>query len=242
MKLAALSIVYNEEKLVRGCIESFKPFVEEHVMVVGQKPYFGKPEPLDGSADAARAYGAYVIERSKKYPDGAWPLDHQQRNDGMEYLESKGYDWILISDVDMWFEHWQVAEMIKRLETLKEDAIIMAQDSYWHDTDHRLVGDDFCPVTAVRPHVKFSYSGNVNTVYGQIRDIKLHHLAWCAPKDIHKKVLTYTHAPEFDGEAWYQQYYKNWRFGQKAVLPTGRFIVAYNPLPDELKAYLPEVL
>jgi len=235
MRIAALSIVYNEEKLIRGCIESFKPFVQEHVMVVGTKPYFGRPEPLDDSADASRAYGAHVIE-------GSYPLDHWQRNDGLDYLQDRGYDWILISDVDMWFEHWQVENMIKQLETAKEEAMIMAQDSYWHDTNHRLVGDEFCPVVAVRPHVRFSYSGNVNTVYGKIHDLKLHHLAWCAPKDIHKKVLTYTHAPEFDGEAWYQQYYKNWRFGQKAVLPTGRFLVEYNPLPDELKAYLPEVL
>lgn len=233
MKIAALSLVYNEEALVKGCIRSLKPFVEpgSHVMVVGLKPYYGKAEEADRSFDIAAEEGAHVMS-------GIYKLDHQQRNDGLNFLDDGTFDWVLCSDVDMWFEHDTVDALIRRLKDVKEDAVVMAQDSYWKDTNHRLIGDKFMPVVAVRPHVRFSYIGNVDCPYHKISDLKLHHLAWCAPKDIKKKVMTYSHAPEFDGNTWYSQYYETWRPGMKAVLPTGRFDVEYNPLPDELREYL----
>jgi len=233
MKLAAVSLVYNEENLVRGCIRSFKPFVDKHVMVVGTEPYYGPKEPMDRSFEIAAEEGAVVIA-------GKYKLDHHQRNAGLDLLADLGeFDWVLISDVDMWFEHRTVFHMIASLAGMHEDAAIMSQYSYWKDTDHRLVNDTFKPVVAVRPHVRFSHIGNVNCPYDVMGDdLKLHHLAWCAPKDIYKKVVTYPHAPEFDGAAWHRLYYENWKGGDTAVLPTGRFKVEFNPLPTELKAYL----
>ena len=97
MRVGAVSLVYNEEKLVKGCIRSYKPFVDRHIIAVGTKPYFGAPEPLDNSAKIASDEGAEVLM-------GQWKLDHQQRNAALELFDDS-YDWILISDVDMWFEH-----------------------------------------------------------------------------------------------------------------------------------------
>lgn len=235
MKLAALSLVYNEEKLVPGCIRSLRPFVSQHMMVVGLKPYFGKSEPIDNSGRFAQAAGATVLE-------GYYSMDHHQRNAGLDMLEGNGYDWIICSDVDMWFEHKTVEALIERLKTVKEDAVCMSQYSYWRDTDHRLVHDLFMPVVAVRPHVRFSHIGNVDCVYHSISDLMLHHLAWCAPKDIYKKVMTYSHHQECGGaafwEPWYKQYYLGWKEGQKAIFKNARFGVEVNPLPEELKAYL----
>jgi hypothetical protein len=67
----------------------------------------------------------------------------------------------------------------------------------------------------------------------------MHHLSWAYPKDIHRCVLTYAHASDFDGEKWYQEHYKNWKEGDKAVDPHGgSWDVIYHPLPQELRGYL----
>lgn len=235
MKLAALSLVYNEEKLVPGCIRSLRPFVKQHIMVVGLKPYFGKSEPIDNSGKISQAEGATVLE-------GYYSMDHHQRNAGLDLLEPMGYDWIICTDVDMWFEHKTVEALIERLADVKEDAVIMSQYSYWRDTDHRLVKDTFMPVVAVRPHVRFVHIGNVGIDCHKINDLFCHHLAWCAPKDIHKKVMTYSHHQELGGpafwEPWYKQCYLGWKEGQQAIFKGARFDVEVNPLPEELRAYL----
>jgi hypothetical protein len=233
MKLAAYTPVYNEEKLITGAIKSFAPFVEKHIVMVAGKPFYGTPQPLDRTMDVASDLGAEVIITQAR-------PEHRMRNEAMELLDQGEYDWILVNDADMWFEHDTLKELIAILQHTKEDIVCMPQWGYWKDTDHILVGDDFCPVVALRPNKRFTHIGNANGAYKIIEHLKVHHLAWCAPKDILKKVTTYSHAPEFDGAAWYTQYYEPWKEGQKAVLPTKRFDVAYKPLPDELKKYLPE--
>lgn len=228
MKFAACSLVYNEEQLVRGCIESLRPFVDQHVMVVGEKPFFGKAQEPDRSAEIAEELGADVIK-------GTWELDHHQRNAGLSILQD--YDWIITTDVDMWMTHDSVERIIDRLEKETNDAAIISQYSYWRDIDHILEDDDFKPVIAVRPNTFFTYIGNVGCPVGVIDDIKIHHLAWCAPKDIYKKVTTYPHAPEFDGEKWYKDHYLGYE-GGSAKLPNRPYNVASHPLPLELRRYI----
>lgn len=233
MKLAAFSPVYNEEKLITGAIKSFKPFVDRHLVMVAQKPFYGNPEPMDRTTEIVEGFGAEAI------PTYAKP-EHNMRNEALEELDNGTYDWILVNDADMWFEHDTVNALIKILRDTKEDIVCMPQWGYWKDTDHVLIGDDFCPVVAMRPNKRFVHIGNANGEYKVLDHLKVHHLAWCAPKDILKKCLTYSHAPEFDGAAWYKQYYEPWKEGETAVLPNKRFYVGYKPLPDELKNYLPK--
>lgn len=230
MRLAGLSLVYNEEPLVKGCIESLKPFVDQHLIMVSEVPYFGEAEPVDKTYELCVEHGAEPIM-------GVWPMDHDQRNTGIAMLQD--YDWILITDVDMWYEKKDLEELISRLDKIPNDAVIMSQHGYFKDVDHVLEGDGFRPVVAIRPTVRFTYIGNVNVPCYVIDDIKVHHLAWCEPKDIYKKVTTYPHAPEFDGRKWYFNEYINWTEGKNVKMPNGEeFGVIRQELPEELKAYL----
>lgn len=233
MKLAAMTIVYNEEKLIRGAIKSFEPFVDKHLVMIADKPFNGPDYPKDDTHAIAYAMGCEV-EHSTLTPE------HKMRNAGMMMLDTGEYDWILVNDADMWFEYKTVKALIDIMRDSKEDILTMSQFAYWRDTDHVLVGDDFAPVVAMRPHRRFTHIGNADGVYRKIDFLKLHHLNWCEPKDILKKVKTYSHAEEYgDGDTWYKQYYLGWKEGQKVRFPKGQsFEVAYKPLPDELKAYL----
>lgn len=234
MKIAALSLVYNEEKLIKGCVKSLEQFVDAHVMVVGDRPYFGRCEIPDRSAELAEQMGCEVIK-------GSWALDHYQRNAGIALLNAlyKDIDWIICTDVDMWLCADDMKKLLTRLQMASKDerAFVCAQYSYWKDINHILVEDDFKPVIAIRPDVRFNNGGCIDANYSTITDKLIHHLAWCEPKDILKKVTTYTHAKEFDGAAWYKSYYQPWVSGD-ATLPTGRFTVKEQSLPDELRRYL----
>lgn len=228
MKIAGLTIIYNEATLVPGCIESLKPIVDKHLFMVSAKPYFKNDFPQDNTIELIESLGGEVIE-------GYWSLEHKQRNEGIAMLQD--YDWIVCTDADMWLEQSEALKLRDYLSVTKCDALVSPQISYWHDTDHVLVGDDFQPMIAVKPSVRFAEKACVPCPY-DVAPIITHHINWCAPKDIYKKVMTYSHSDEFDGDAWYKQYYLGWKEGQKAVLPNKRFDVALQSLPVELKSYL----
>lgn len=230
MKLGAVTPVFNEENLITGCIMCLKPFVDRHVICVSERPYFGEERDLDRTADIAEELGACVVK-------GVWPMDHMQRNTGIAMLQD--CDWIICTDVDMWLTKQDMAKLVSRLEKAECDAFIISQHSYWHDVNHVLEGDNFKPVIAVRPHAKFWHIGNIDCPVEVIEDICVHHINWCSPKDIYKKVTTYSHADEFNGEDWYKEKYLKWEYGQKAILPNGeKFDVKKKRLPDNLRVFL----
>lgn len=234
MKLGAVSLVYNEEPLVKGCIRSLKKYIDKHVMCVSTHPYYGEPQEQDRSDIIAEEEGAIVIP-------GQWPLDHMQRNTGIAYLGEE-YDWIICTDVDMWLTEECLKNLMKELKNSTENAYVISQRAYWRDTSHVLADDYFMPVIAIRPHVRFVHIGNVDCSYKAITSCPIDHLNWCEPKDILKKVKTYSHAPEFNQplvEQWYENTFLRWREGDKAVMPDGKeFNVRRHELPEELKRYL----
>jgi len=229
MNLGAVSLVYNEAPLIEGCVESLKPFVNRHVMLVSERPYYGQCLLSDGSADIADELGCEVVE-------GFWEMDHHQRNTGIAMLQD--CDWIICTDVDMWLEHHVVEKLINKLENTTSEAFIIKQQSYWKTTEWRIKDDDFKPVIAIKPHVRFVHIGNVAAPCEVLEDIEIHHLAWCAPKDIKKKIETYSHAKDHNWDGWYEKHYENWKEGEDIVFPDRTFKAEYNPLPEELKQYL----
>lgn len=229
MRIAAVTPAYNEKVLMRGCIESLRGLVDTHVVLVSERPYFGQADKDDGTADLASELGALVLK-------GVWEMDHHQRNTGIKLL--KDYDWIITTDVDMWMTKAQQEILRKTLKETSAEALVTPQISYWKDINHQIVDDGFMPVIAIRPHVRFVHIGNVGCPWKPLHVPVIHHLAWCEPKDIYKKVITYPHAPEFNGHKWYEKNYKSWQESNYADLPDRRYKISKVDFPEELKAYL----
>lgn len=235
MKFAGITPVYNEQALIKGCIMCLQPFVDTHIVVVSENPYFGKAEEPDKTAELAEYYGAEVIK-------GTWEMDHHQRNVAISLLQD--YDWIICTDVDMWMTYKDMETLIKILESAKDvNAVCIEQIAYWKNIE--TVIDDpnpFCPVIAIKPHVRFSWIGNVDVSCALLKNPKVHHLCWCEPKDIYKKVTTWSHANEFDGKEWYKKHYASW-CGGNVVVPAGHgkfntYKTKNQPLPQELRRFL----
>jgi hypothetical protein len=237
MKFAAMSIVYNEEKLIQGCINTWKPFIDKHVVMVSVKPFHGEVEPQDGTVEICRSNNVITFQ-------GWWSEEHKMRNTAVALL--KDYDYILINDADMWMTGEDVKKMIKEIEETNEDAYVIPQKSYWYDTNHCLVGDSFMPVIAIKPHVRFVHIGTIDRGVRVLSSAVCHHLNWCKPKNILKKVKTYAHANEMvEVDKWYKEHFLGWSEGKKAVMPIqnriqSSFDVRNSPLPNELQEWLPK--
>ena len=230
MRIAAFSPVYNEEALIKGCIESFRGVVDRHIILLASQPFYGTPSPVDKTKDIAESLGATVIS-------GAWKQEHHMRNCGNILL--KNYDWILVNDADMWWRKEELNKLIELMKITETDAIVSRQTAYWYDTEHTLVDDKFMPVVAVRPRAKWWRIGCV-TCPCAVSIAVVDHLNWCKPKDILKKVLTYSHANEYTGaKEWYENNFIGWQDGSPAVMPDGHiFDVERQRLPEELRRWL----
>lgn len=211
MKYAAFSIVYNEERLIQGCINTWKSKVDKHIVLISIRPFHGASTEPDSTYRICHNNKVMTIQRD-------WRNEHEMRNCAVALL--KDYDYIFVNDADMWLTGEDVDNLKKEIEETKQDAYIIPQRSYWYDTSHCLVGDDFKPVIAIRPHVRFVHIGNVDRPCAVVQSALCHHLNWCKPKDILKKVQTYAHANEMTKvEDWYKNHFENWREGVDAVMP-----------------------
>lgn len=230
MKIGCLSPVFNEEKLISGCVQSVKQFVRRHVILSANRSLYGDQRANDKTNEIAEDSGAIVIT-------GDWCEEHVQRNRGVEMLQDM--DWIICTDADMWPTKAFMENLLGYLGSTRADGVVCPQNAYWFDTNHILVNDTFCPVIAMRPWRRFWHIGNIDTNCQTFPD-KIDHLNWCYPKDILKKVSTYSHSPEFPNhEDWFAKHFQTWKEGQPAIMPDGKiFQVERHELPEELKAYL----
>jgi glycosyltransferase involved in cell wall biosynthesis len=227
MKIAAITPVYNEEKLISACVKCWEKYVDQHIVLVSEKPYYGEGV-ADNTADIAEELGADVIR-------GTWSLDHEQRNLGLKIL--KDYDWVLCIDSDEFITSDHFEMLYNNLVKAKASAYTVNHYPYWKDTNH-VIKDTFQPLFATKPNNRFSHIRNINAPFSHMDDVFIHHLSWCEPKDILKKISTYAHADEFNPELWYNTHYANWKEGEMAVFPRESFPIEKRALPEEIKRLL----
>jgi len=224
MKLAAITPSYNDEALIGACIKGFAPYVQRHIVMVSQKPYFGETEEPDNTAEIASGLGAEVIY-------GRWQLDHYQRNTAIEMLQE--FDWILIADTDVFMLEDDMKSLIEKLKTETKDAVRVNHYPYWKDWEH-VIEDTFKPMFAVRPNVRFVHIGNVGCENALYLDVHQHHLSWSEPKDIVSKISHYSHANQIPSD-WYEKHFVNWEESDQAVLPDRTYGIRKQSFPKELR-------
>lgn len=231
MIIDAVTLCYNDEGTIGATIKCLKPFVRRHWVMMSEKPYFGALAFPDRSEQICKELGATVVK-------GTWALDHFQRNAGQSLCS--GADWIMAFDSDELVTSEGAEDLIRFAEKTHQSAICNTPEVYWFDTDHILSPrSQYSPPIMVKPHVRFPYIRNIDCNY-DMWEGTMHHLSWCNPKDIRKKVLNYAHASDFkDADKWYDNVYKKWEYPNPAVMPDGVvYPVIKQPLPQELKDLL----
>lgn len=197
MRIATVCCVYNEAHYLPRHLKHMPDWVDEQVVLLSAKPWYGEELEDDGSEKLAKEAGATVL----KYP---WANEVDQRNAGQDYLGE--YDWILNLEPDEFLsdESWQ--KLYDFLETATGDAYVIKQRIFWGKGMESDPPEDFVPIVVTRPQVQFVEKRNVNTAWEYLPDdITLLHFAWArTDAEIWKKISHYSHAVDFDIKDWYE--------------------------------------
>lgn len=230
MRIGAVTLAFNDEGTIAGTIRCLAPFVEKHIVLISEEPYYGECVEADRTEEICLDLGVDVIK-------GNWKLDNYQRSLGNTLC--RDMDWVLGFDSDEMITEKDFVKLYDFLHLTKSRAVAINPTVYWKTTDYILTPKpSYSPIMAMKPDVRFTHIRNIDTPY-ILWDGEVHHLSWCHPKDILKKVRHYAHAPDFNGDIWYNTHYKNWKPEDRyAVLPDGTYLVERNPLPEELRKHL----
>lgn len=238
MRIGAVTMAYRDAETIRGTLACLSPFVEKHIVMVNQKPYNGQEEPMDDTLNICSEFKKVEIIQ------GNWE-EHMLRNIAHNVILDD-MDWVLGFDADEMMSAADLEKLFKFLETTDKNAVGFISKVYWRTTDYRFEPDpDHVKVCVTRPgKVKYTTKQCVDSPYAVLNYreepfITHHHLSYCEPKNILRKVLTYNHADEFNGQEWYDKHYKDWKFGEPVVQPFGtKWEAVKEPLPEELRRLL----
>jgi glycosyltransferase involved in cell wall biosynthesis len=238
MRLAILTLAYNEEETIEPVIKNWLGLADKHLVLLSSKPWHGKPEEPDKTEEICKRYELDVVKMN-------WQSETEQRNWGLAYLYD--YDYVMVVDAD---ELWLYEDQVKVYEILskgKENVLGgLAKEhcyraskvaTYWKDTDRILdPPDSHKPIIAVNPKkVLFTEHRAVQGIDQPEIDMELHHLSYCkSDKKIFNKIKQFEHYDQIR-KNWYQEI---WEGDQvEDVRPYGpeKSRVINKPLPEGLK-------
>jgi hypothetical protein len=231
-------MAYRDAETIRGTLACLAPFVERHFVMLNDKPYLGEYEPPDDTEKICAEFPNVEVIH------GNWP-EYVLRNIGIELC--RDLDWMLGFDADEMMTSSDLAKLKEHLSQTKSDAVGFISKVYWHTPDFKFSPDpDHVKVCIIRPSGSVRYrdmqcvDGPYETLdYRREPYITHHHLSWCEPKNILRKVTHCGHAHEYDGRGWYARYFLPWKEGEPVYQPyMTKWEAVRDPLPAELRRLL----
>lgn len=236
--VAVLTVAFRAQRFIKANTEQFKKNNLLHLVVEGVGPWRGTL-PRDRTFMIAARNGAYVMTTKEKD-------DASQRNDGLEWLRKRGYEWALVVDSDEFWTQENINKLLGDLTTdmdLTDDVDVITAPNmhvYWKDWNHRIHPDPQPdnPIVAIRTDQKFSWSRLSDAKRRKTTEAEFHHLSYVRTNDeIQEKILTSEHAHEIYPN-WYDSTWRAWEDGMRNLHPVIPEIFAYttiDPVPEEIK-------
>lgn len=225
MKIGLVCPVFNEPELIGPFCRHWRQRVDDAVVMVSLSSYYGNEQADTLTEEIASSYFKTTL--------GTWRLDDSQRNEGLFYL--RDCDWIITADSDEFMTQKEWLKLWEFLSKTDADVVTVNQRPYFKDWEHVITDNRWSPVFAVRPHVRFTHIRSVDSKNVGHADVTMHHLSWCRPKNIEKKIRTYAHASNFKKE--WVEYYNNWEGGE-VKFPDCTLQTEIDPLPQEIAILL----
>lgn len=195
MKVALVTIAFNEERFIRPFLKHIPDWIHEKLVLVSTKPWNGPEEAQDATATIAREMGATVVENY-------WPTEEAQRNTGQALLQDN--DWIIVLDPDEYFsdEDWNSLKLYLE-QTNTSAAVVRNQRVFWKNKEVSPC-NDYQQLIVTRPDVKFVDKRVVNSGY-DVAPVELLHFSWArTDKEVLSKITHYAHSEDFDTNKWYK--------------------------------------
>ena len=233
MTVGILTIAYNEERFIEGCIRQFAGIpIERHLVLISEKPWHGDTLIPDHTAEIAEANGAEVVS-------SVWKSEDVQRNFGMELLSD--CDWILVVDADERYSNFAIKQWLLFLSKAEYPAYGIGRlKTYWKDPEHVIEPEENGGlIVAVRPGVRFTDKRCINSAWTFLpKEIIMHHFSYVrSDEDMWKKITSFEHQHEIVPN-WYEEVWKAWTPEMERIHPVNpdSFKKAVE-IGDELKGY-----
>jgi glycosyltransferase involved in cell wall biosynthesis len=230
MKVALVTIAYNEERFIKPFLTHIPDWVQERIVLISSTPWHGEPEKSDKTRQIAESFGAHVIVNN-------WPDEALQRNTGSAIAEE--YDWIITLDPDEFLDNDGWEKLKTFIESATGDAYVCeGQHTYWKNGFIADPPESHRQIILIKPYVKFADKRSIDRPFDHA-PVWVHHFSWArTDKEVWRKISHYAHAVDFDIKNWYENVWLNWKEGQGNVHPTtdGALLnIIRTKLPKELE-------
>lgn len=233
MKTLGVQITaFNEERFIQPVMKQFEDLVDEIVVAVSEKPWYGDIDPDNTYFLACRVVPEAVVI------SGTWKNEAEQRNFCMDKLQD--CDYVLVCHADTFFKRSDIKKIIDFIQTATERQYDIPSLMYWKDFDTTIFPDPIIPAMLIRKDVRFKH--NI-IIEDQVVDapqvpVTCHHLSWAKTnEEVKTKLATYGHATEIIPD-WYE---KVWLGDQKTSLsptnPSDYEFTKHGKLPKEIRSY-----
>jgi glycosyltransferase involved in cell wall biosynthesis len=238
MKIAVLTICFNEEETIGQVINNWDGLVYKHLVLHSDKPWHGLDLPPDRTEEIVRSF------RHTEFIRLPWKSEHDQRNWGLAYLYE--YDYVLIVDADEFYTKADQEIILSRIgqKNAFEDNQwcyrIPLIETYFKSLDYRLdPPDGHQPVIAVDPKkIVFIDCRIPSTPYQiPIDGVTMHHATYLRnEKRLRSKLTQFEHHDQVKRN-WMDEVYTKWSPEMEDVRAYGseKSKAILNPAPQEIK-------
>ena len=202
---ATCTVAYNDEKYIGGMLEGVKDL---HNLVIISEPWRGAHAGFDKTGEIAKRMGAEVIFQNFK-------CQKDERNFGLEYLQKKGFKYILILDTDEYFTKENIYDLMKYVSEKDADSYAVRNAKvYWKDWKwhFRHTGGVIC----VKADKRFFGKREIAKKYNNITipgNIVFHHFSFSRTLE-EMKVKATSREYSIMSEEWLEQYWTYWQPGE----------------------------
>lgn len=234
-KIAVLTVAFRERNFITACVNQFKNFDLHHLVVCSNTPWHGQHD-RDDTYELALKAGAEAVLYN-------FTSDAQQRNYGLRYLKSKGYDWALVVDADEFYTRSNIKKLINSLSDRYNVVRAPNMSVYWRSPEYLIMPDPQpdLPIVAIKTDQEFSWSRLSNANLSGLTDAHFHHLSYVRTNyDMRVKMDISEHSNELVPN-WYNDVWMTWRPGNNnlhPVVPSQFSTTIYHPVPDEIRGLL----
>ncbi len=234
--VAALTVAFNEERLIKPCVKQFKkPYLAEdifHLVLVSRRPWRGSWS----SDNTIRV--AYESGADKCY-GGDWKGQAEQFNWGLEKLAERGYDWAIICDADEFYTPAGIKTLLHQIDWADENCLrAMNMAVYWKTPERRIYPEQTDgPIIAIRTDQKFIDKRWSNAYSGWTTAFMNHFSYVRTDEEMLKKIQSFEHSHEFNLQNWYDTVWTGWEPKNQnlhPVVPEQFKGTTYWPAPDQI--------
>ncbi len=234
-KIAILTVAFRERNFIQACIKQFAGFELRHLIVCSNTPWHGHHD-RDDTYNIARKSGADAVLYN-------FSSDAQQRNYGLRYLQSEGYDWALIVDADEFYTQENINKLLNSLSDRHNVVRAPNMSVYWKTPEYLINPDPQpdLPIVAIKTDQKFSWSRLSDANLGGLTDAHFHHLSYVRSNyDMRVKMDISEHTNEVVPN-WYNDVWMTWtpeKINLHPVVPHQFASTSYKPVPNEIRSLL----